>query len=173
MGQKAVQKTLDRFKPETSWQHGVFQSMAENENVQAEPCGCQQQNQNMRKIIDNKIVFDTEVKCEKCGALGAYDCTSTFLCANCMPAAPEWNQETLDRPFINTVVVTSQPKLQLALAATACSTDDAGIEELSDSLTDVLKAVWKHPKVRGTCTGEPNWAAIKYTIKEFARTMSR
>ena len=48
-----------------------------------------------------------------------------------------------------------------------------GTEELADALTAVLKGVWKHPKVRGTCTGEPNWAAIKVTIKLFAIEMSR
>lgn len=42
----------------------------------------------MRKVIDNKIVFDDAVKCEKCGVVGAYDCTTTFLCDICMP---RWN----------------------------------------------------------------------------------
>ena len=41
----------------------------------------------MRKTINNAIVFDDEVKCDKCGKVGAYDCTSEFLCANCMPKA--------------------------------------------------------------------------------------
>lgn len=41
----------------------------------------------MRKIVNNVIVFDDAIKCEKCGTLGAYDCTSTFLCGNCMPKA--------------------------------------------------------------------------------------
>jgi hypothetical protein len=41
----------------------------------------------MRKIVNNVIVFDDAVKCDKCGTLGAYDCTSTFLCGNCMPKA--------------------------------------------------------------------------------------
>lgn len=39
----------------------------------------------MRKIVNNVIVFDDAIKCEKCGTLGAYDCTSTFLCGDCMP----------------------------------------------------------------------------------------
>lgn len=39
----------------------------------------------MREIINGKIVFDTEAKCTKCGAIGAYDLTSDFLCIKCMP----------------------------------------------------------------------------------------
>jgi len=38
----------------------------------------------MRTTIDNKIVFDDQVKCSVCGATGAFDCTSEFLCGQCM-----------------------------------------------------------------------------------------
>jgi len=48
-----------------------------------------------------------------------------------------------------------------------------GHEELAQSLTDVLRRVWRHRKVRGTCMGEPNWAAIKFTIKTFSEEMSK
>jgi HEAT repeat protein len=34
----------------------------------------------MKTVIDNKIVFNSEVRCSICGRLGAFDLTSRFLC---------------------------------------------------------------------------------------------
>ena len=56
----------------------------------------------MRKIIDNKIVFDTEVKCSKCGERGAYDLTTEFLCGNCMP---KWQPGSPQRDGSTALVV--------------------------------------------------------------------
>jgi len=42
----------------------------------------------MRTVIGNKIIFDSEVKCSKCGTIGSYDYTSKFLCRDCMPTLP-------------------------------------------------------------------------------------
>ena len=56
----------------------------------------------MRKVIDNKIVFDTEMKCSKCGARGAYDLTTDFLCGNCMP---QWKPGSQQRDGSTALVV--------------------------------------------------------------------
>ena len=67
----------------------------------------------------------------------------------------------------------TQEQSAVPSAGSTSSADEQGSEELAEILVRVLRDQWRRPQVRGKCTGEPNWFAIKFIFKTLATELGK